>query len=192
MMLGLYKRRKQAASDLSIDNCLNAARVTAKTTRYCFLITNSGSAWPGARLVQPICDLDRFEFAVGTNPALRKVREITANPHVVLAFGNTAENANLIVYGTATVSTDPDMKHRYWMGRWRLFFPDGPDGDDYAVIRIHAEKMEILSFRRNVIPEPFGLRPVVLQKTRDGWEIQASKQVPDNLPAAASPGQQRG
>ena len=171
-LLSFYKKRKQAASDLSLSNCLEAARTTAANTKYCFLITAGQQGWANARLVEPICDLHEFVFFVGTNPALRKIKEIAANQKVTLAFGNARENANLIVYGSATVSTEPDIKQRYWKGTWRMFFPDGPNNDDYAVIRVEAEKMELLSFRRNVIPEPFGLRPIVLRKANGTWSIE--------------------
>ena len=180
-LLGFYKRRKQSNSDISVENCLHAARVTATKTKYCFLITSGKDSWPGARLVEPICDLEEFVFFVGTNPTLKKVKEIATCPNVVLAFGNAAENANLVVYGMATISTEPAMKRRYWKGAWRLFFPNGPNGDDYTVVTIRAEKMEVLSFRRNVIAEPFGLRPMVLQRTPGGWAIQTQQSVPTDV-----------
>lgn len=174
-LLSLFKRRKQASSDLSLENCLAAARITASRTKYCFLVTMGEHGGPSARLVEPICDLNEFSFFIGTNPALRKIKEISACPRVTLAFGNSAEKANLIIYGTATISTEPQIKRRYWKGTWRLFFPDGPNGSDYAVVNVHAEQMELLSFRRNVIPEPFGLRPVLLRRTSQGWTIQAQQ-----------------
>ena len=171
-LLSFYKKRKQATSDLSLNNCLDAARATAANTKYCFLITAGLNGWANARLVEPICDLHNFVFFVGTNPAFRKIKEISANPKVTLAFGNARENANLIIYGSATVSAEPAIKQRYWKGAWRMFFPNGPNGNDYAVIRVEVEKMELLSFRRNVIPEPFGLRPIVLRKVNETWSIE--------------------
>lgn len=172
-LIGYYKRHKQSSSDLSLDNCLLAARDTVTNTKYCFLITNGENSWASARLVEPICDLQQFIFFIGTNPALRKVREIVACPKVTLAFGSTAEHANVVIYGTASLSTEPEMKRRYWKGAWRLFFPKGACGDDYAVITVRAERLEVLSFRRNVIAEPFGLRPMILQRVASGWEVQA-------------------
>jgi general stress protein 26 len=182
VLLGVYKRRKQAQSDLSLSNCLNAARTTASKTKYCFLITH-GEKWPTARLVEPICDLERWIFFIGTNPSLRKIKEISQDARVTLAFGNAAENANLVVYGTAKVRTDLPTRCGRWKGTWRLFFPDGPRGDDYVVIEICAEQMEVVSFRRNVIPEPFGLRPVLLQRMDADWGIVAQQAVPADAAA---------
>jgi general stress protein 26 len=173
LLLDWYKRRKQRQSDLSLENCLRVVQATAAKTPYCFLITIGEQGWPSARLIEPICDFDDMVFYIGTNPTLRKITEINANPHVTLAFGNRTEQANLIVYGTATISIEPAIKRRYWKGSWRLFFPSGPNGTDYAVITVLADRIELMSFKRNVIAEPFGLRPVVLQRTVAGWQVQS-------------------
>lgn len=107
-LLNAYKKRKQAATDLSTEHCLRVARATLRRTRYCFLVTSGQGSWSSARLVEPICNLKDFAFCIGTNPSLRKVREIRANPKVTLAFGNAKENANLVVYGAATLVLDRD------------------------------------------------------------------------------------
>lgn len=172
LLLASYKRRKRSRADLGLENCLRAARSTARNTRYCFLISHGENAWPSARLVEPICDLKQFHFFIGIDPASRKAREIAACPEVTLAFGNAAENANLVVHGKAILHADSETKRRYWKGTWRLFFPEGPQGSGYAVVELRAEQMEVLSFRRNVIAEPFGLRPMVLRRTETGWRLE--------------------
>lgn len=172
VLLNYYKRRKQVSSDLTLEHCLEAARITVAHTRYCFLVTATEQGCPSARLVEPMVDLDDFTFFIGTHPQSRKVQEMRACSSVTLAFGNEAENANLVVYGKAVVSDEPSLKRRYWKDNWRLFFPAGPDSDDYCVVEVRAERMEVLSFRHNVIPEPFGLRPVVLERIEDNWYIQ--------------------
>lgn len=172
LLLNRYKQRKQASNNLTPEHCIEAARETAMHTRYCFLITTSGLEYPSVRLVEPIVDEDDLDFFIGTSPQSRKVKEIEAVPAVTLAFGNEAENANLIVHGRATVSHEPALKRQHWKSNWRLFFPGGPEGDDYCVISVRADTMELLSFRRNVIPEPFGLRPVVLEREGEAWRIR--------------------
>ena len=146
------------------------AQTTAERTPYCFLVTASPSPWPTARWVEPIVE-DDFHFYLGTHPESRKVAEITSNPAVTLAFGNEREHANLVVYGTAMVHHELSIRQRYWKNAWRMFFPQGPEGDDYCVIKVQTEKIELLSFSRNVIPEPFGLRPVVLEREGQGWKM---------------------
>ena len=172
LLLNRYKQRKQSQSTLTVEHCLEAARLTAEHTRYCFMITHSGQAHPSARLVEPIFDEEDFACYIGTHPQSRKVQEIGSQPSVTLAFGNQAENANLVVYGTAVVSHDLTERRQYWKGNWRMFFPTGPEGDDYCVVKVRAERMEVLSFRHNVIPEPFGLRPMILDREGDRWHIR--------------------
>lgn len=171
VVLNAYKRKKRASADLSLSHCLRVARRIALRTKYACLITTAPGSAPSARLVQPIVEADDFEFFIGTDPQSRKVAEIAAYPAVTLAFNQSDEDASLVVYGTATVHHEPEVRERYWKSTWRLFFPEGPLGDAYAVVRVRAERIELLSFQRNVIPEPFGLRPVVLERGGEGWHL---------------------
>jgi len=87
-ILETYKKRKQNSFNASIDHCLTSTRAILKKSKYCFLITNSERKWPSARMVQPVIDFETFEIWFGTNPSLRKVKEIEENPNVIIAFGN--------------------------------------------------------------------------------------------------------
>lgn len=170
-LLATYKRRKQASSRLHTDNALAAARAIVRKTKYAFLITASTSHWPSARLVEPLVDRQSFDIHIGSHPGSRKNAEIERHPHVTIAFGSDALQANLVVYGIARIVDDPASRRRYWKGVWRLFFPDGSQGSDYSVIAIEAVRMEVLSFSGNVIPEPFGLTPLVLERRGSDWVV---------------------
>lgn len=106
----------------------------------------------------------------GTNPTLLKVQEIENDPRVTVAIQDRRENASLVLYGTARIERDVALRRRWWLGTWRLLFPNGPAGDPYVVLQFEAERVELLNFRRDVIPEPFGLRPLVLVQ-REGWAL---------------------
>ena len=168
-LLATYKRRKQASSELHTDNALAAARTIVRKTKYAFLVTAGASPWPSARLVEPLVDRESFDIHIGSHPGSRKNTEIDHNPHVTVAFGSDALQANLVVHGIARIVDDATLKRRYWKGVWRLFFPDGSQGSDYSVIAIEALRIELLSFSGNVIPEPFGLTPLVLERSVSGW-----------------------
>jgi general stress protein 26 len=171
LLLRAYKIYKTRQVDLSLENSLAVARQIVRETPYCFLVSYGQAGWPSARLVEPIADLDSFILYFGTDPSLRKVTEVRENPHVTVAFGNDREQANLVMYGTATLITDPALKQRFWKGDWRLFFTKGPTSDDYVVIRVEAQRMELMSFRRNLITEPFGLRPIKLIRQNNAWQV---------------------
>ena len=171
-ILEYYKRSKQKSFNPSLNHCLNIARSMLKKSKYCFLITNSDRQWPSARMVQPIIDFDTFIIWFGTNPTLRKIKEIEKNPYVTLAFGDDREDANLIIYGKATILRDVQERRKHWIDSWLLFFPSGPRGDDFVSIRIEPSEMELMNFKRSIVPEPFGLKPIKIIKHTDSWKIQ--------------------
>ena len=171
-ILNAYKRRKQEAFDPSLDHCLDTTRAMLKKSKYCFLVSNSNIPWPSARMVEPIIDFDTFSIWLGTNPTLRKIREIEENPHVTLAFGSDQENANLIIYGKADIIRDVQERKKHWISSWYLFFPSGPKGDDFVSIRIEPSEMELMNFKKSIVPEPFGLKPIKLIRDNGKWQVQ--------------------
>ena len=140
-ILASYKKRKQNSLNVSVEYCLASARELLKKSKYCFLITNSERQWPSARMVQPVIDIETFDIWFGTNPSLRKVREIETNPNVSIAFGKDRDNANIIIYGTASIVRDIEKRKKHWIGSWLLFFPGGPKGDDFVSIRVEPTEI---------------------------------------------------
>ncbi|MCA9732966.1 MAG: pyridoxamine 5'-phosphate oxidase family protein [Deferribacteres bacterium] len=169
-LLNTYKTKIQKSFDPSVEHCLDSARTLLKKAKYCFLITHSERPWPSTRMVQPIIDFDAFEIWFGTNPKLRKIEEIKKDQNVTVAFGNETEDANLIIYGKAVIVEDMQARKQHWKGSWHLFFPGGPQGENFISIRVEPVEMELMHFKKNIVPEPFGLNPVKIIKTAEGWE----------------------
>jgi general stress protein 26 len=170
-LLAAYKRRIQRGLNTDLDHCLAGAEALARRARYAFLISHGAEGWPSARWVEPIVDFDSWEISIGTHPSLRKVHEVEANGQVTVAFGSLPDRANLVVYGEARIETDVDLRRRRWKGEWRMFFPGGPASDDYVLLQVKPKRMELMSFRSKIVPEPFGLKPVVLERRGNGWEV---------------------
>lgn len=171
LILTKYKQRVRKKFNGSLNYCLEVSRKIIKKSKYCFLITNGEKEWPSARMVQPIMEQDTFVLWLGTNPSLRKVKEIENNPYVTLAFGKEKENANLIIHGKATIENSVRDRVKHWIGSWLLFFPSGPKGDDFISIRIEPLEMELMSFKTYIVPEPFGLKPIKLKNNDGNWKI---------------------
>lgn len=171
IFLKYYKRRVQRNFNSSLRHSLDTARKMLKKSKYCFLISNSERNWPSARMLQPIIDLDTFVIWFGTNPRLRKIKEIKENPYVTIAFGKEGENANLIIYGKATVVDNVRERVKHWIGSWLLFFPSGPRGEDFVSIRVEPLEMELMNFKKFIVPEPFGLKPIKLENDNGVWKI---------------------
>jgi general stress protein 26 len=170
-ILDRYKHRIQKAYDPSLDHCLNTVRGMLKKSKYCYLITNSNTKWPSARMVQPIIDDDTLNIWLGTNPSLRKVKECDKNPNVTLVFGSERDHANLIIYGTATLVHDLEERKKHWIGSWIMFFPSGPKGNDFVSIKVEPLTIELMNFKKNIVAEPFGLKPVKLKNENGSWKI---------------------
>jgi general stress protein 26 len=169
-LLNKYKLRVQKKSNTSLDHCLKVAREMVNKSKYCFLITNSEGNWPSARMVQPIVELDTFVVWFGTNPKLRKIREIKKNPYVTIAFGKESDNANLIIYGKSSIENGVREKVKHWIDSWIMFF-SSPRGEDFVSIRVEPMEMEIINFKRYIVTEPFGLKPIRLKINKGIWEI---------------------
>jgi general stress protein 26 len=171
-LLDAYKVRKQRTAVVTRQHALAVSRAMLKRAKYCFLITHGSDGWSSTRLIQPIVD-EHEDLVVwfGTNPLLRKVREIETNPRVTVAVEQRAENASLVLYGTARIERDVAVRRRRWLSSWRMFFPGGPASEEYVAIRFEAARIELMNFKRNIIPEPFGLRPLVLIKRAGEWEL---------------------
>jgi len=171
-VLAVYKARKQRSAVLTREHGLAVARAMLGRAKYCFLITHGADGWSSARLVQPIVDeVAEFVLWFGTDPSLRKGREIEADPRVTVTIEDRRQDASLVLYGTASLERDPAVRRRRWIGTWRLFFPAGPTSNEYVAIRFEAERIELMNFARNVVPEPFGLRPLTLIRRRGQWVL---------------------
>ncbi len=171
-ILKIYKHRKQKSFNPSLDNCLKTVRGMLKKSKYCFLITNGDRQWPSARMVQPKIDFDTLEIWFGTSPTLRKIKEIEKNPNVTIAFGDDSEAANLIIHGKANIVSDVQERRKHWIGSWLLFFPNGPKGDDFVSIQVEPSEMELMNFKKNLVPEPFGLNPIKMIKRNGTWLVK--------------------
>lgn len=183
-LLSKYKQFKLNRIDLSPENSQTAIRALLKKARYLFVITQSSNetqsllptslTGSNARYIQPIVEWEGeiFRIWTGTSASSRKVREIENNPGVTLAVGNESAGANLIIHGYASLHDDIDLKLRYWEPEWRLFFPGGPRDKDYIVICVEPQRLELMDLKRNVTPEPFGLKPLQLVRNDSGWQPQ--------------------
>jgi general stress protein 26 len=73
--------------------------------------------------------------------------------------------------GTAQIESDIKMKRKYWREEWIGFISQGPDGDDYLLVRFIPSRIELMSFSSGVLPQPYGLRPAVAVRSEDLWVV---------------------
>ena len=69
----------------------------------------------------------------------RLVAELRADPSAVAAYRADEGYTFVSVSGRATIETDPELKKEYWLPELERWFPNGPDDEDVALIRLDAE-----------------------------------------------------
>lgn len=104
---------------------------------------------------------------MGTSASSRKVAELRADPRATLVYQDDDKSACVVLTGRVNVNDSVEERRRRFMPMWWAFFPDGPDSDDYVVLRFVPERLEVWDASRGITPEPFGLRSACLV-VRDG------------------------
>lgn len=137
---------------------------------YGFLITHAvGAGAPHARLVQHVDLTDEVVLRFGTSPRSRKVDELMTHPRCSYAVEERSRFAALVAEGTARVVDDVEDRRAVWDHGFEAFFPGGPEGDDFVVVELAADRIEVLDFSGGIAPAPYGLVPAVAVRTPEGW-----------------------
>lgn len=114
-----------------------------KDIRICMMTTEDtdGSLRSRPMATQTQGDFDgRLWFL--TNARSPKVAEIAGDHQVNLSYADPDGHAYVSVSGTARVLTDKAAVQAHWSEPARLWFPDGPDSDDIAVLEVDVHKAE--------------------------------------------------
>lgn len=156
---------------LTAEQLITVAKDVMLSTFYCMLITISESGTPNARLMQPYEPEEDFSIYMGTSPRSRKISELEGNNRITLAYHSPRENGYVSLTGNATLEFDPELRKKYWREDWRIFFPGGPDSDDYTLIRFKPQRIEVMNLARNICQQPYGLRPCILVKEQENWVV---------------------
>ena len=151
------------------DETLNIVTATLKAAEFCFLITAGENGQANARLMQPFDAETDLTIWMGLSPHSRKAREIKKNPHVTLAYQHVPEGAYVTLLGTATLVENPEKRQQYWRDSFFEFWPEGPTGDFYILLKFIPDKIEVMNMARQAAPQPYGLKAITLTRTANGW-----------------------
>ncbi len=162
---------------MTAEQLLDAARGLIKQTEYCFFVTQSGDGHPHARLMQPYDPEKDFTFYFGASPNSRKVRELHGQSKVSLAFFSAQETAYVTLLGTATTTDDPDLCRKYWRANWNDLFPGGPESSNYILIKFIPERIEMMNYAHQAMPQPYSLHPTILKREGEKWIVAAEVDV---------------
>jgi general stress protein 26 len=153
----------------SVDDLMKIIRQSIQSTQYAFLMTTDQTGLVNVRLMQPFPPEDDLTLWFGTSPRSRKTQDIRRDPRVTVAYHDAPGNAYITLQGQARIVDELEQRRTHWFTEWKLFWPDGPEGDDYALICFWPERIELMHFGENITPAPFGLVPAVLTRQGDEW-----------------------
>jgi general stress protein 26 len=139
---------------------------------YGILVTASDTGEPHARLVQHLAVRDDAAVWIGTSPRSRKAADIARNPRVTYTVEDRTRFAYAALSGTASLAADAETRQAYWQEDLRAFFPGGPDGGDFVVIRVSSARVELMDFAGAVHPDPYGLVPAVAERNGHAWRLE--------------------
>jgi general stress protein 26 len=152
----------------SVDRLLEIARTTVKKAAFAFLVTFGADGNLYARLMQPFPPDEQFVVWMGTSRVSRKVAQLQRDDRATLAYERVHEGAYVTLMGTATIVDDLALRRRYWLERWRGFWPAGPEDDDYILLRFTAFQLELKNDARGVSPQSHAQEMAILRKAVDG------------------------
>ncbi len=153
---------------MTVENWLEVARATMESVDYCMLITVSESVGANARAMQPFQPEEDLTIWFAASPRSRKVREIGVDDRVTVTYENDAQGAYVTLLGRAQIVNDLALRKRYWRRRFVNFWPDGPEGEDYLLIKFVPHRVELMSTEHEIMPDAL-TQPAVLRREGETW-----------------------
>ncbi len=148
------------------QTALAAAREVMAAAGICTLITLDASGHPQARVMDPFPPDDDFTVWMGTNRSTRKVKQIEADPRVTLSCFDPDGIGYVTLLGRAELVDSPEERARHFKPTWTDFYQDEHRGDDFVLIRLVPERLEMISISHGIASAPRGWKPYSLELRR--------------------------
>jgi general stress protein 26 len=120
----------------------------------CMLVTSSDEGLRGRpmsnnRNVE--YDGDSWFFAYRDG---KHVEDISADPHVALAYMQTERGTWVSIEGAANVVDELERKRELWQAELETWFPEGPEDERVVLIKVQAERVRLWSDGEERVLEP--------------------------------------
>lgn len=103
------------------------------STRAMFNLKNS-MQFP--KLVDFMAKYNDFTLFLTTNTSSTKIKQIMNNPKVSVYYCDTEIYHGLMCQGEIEIVKDKSIKDAIWFDEWNMYYPDGKDSEDYAILRL--------------------------------------------------------
>lgn len=124
-------------------NDLEKLRELVKDIDFCMLTTVDESGDLHSRPMSSNGDIDEDgDIWFFTNATSHKVSEITKLPKVNVSFADTDNQRYISVTGTAQIVRDRAKIDELWRPEFKIWFPEGKDDPEIALLRVALEKAE--------------------------------------------------
>ncbi|HLW89722.1 MAG TPA: pyridoxamine 5'-phosphate oxidase family protein [Roseiarcus sp.] len=151
---------------------LAGAAKTMASVRYCWLATLDEASGLNARPMGRVPNEpgeDDWTIRFITDGRSRKASDIRRAGEAALIFQRDSDDAYVALTGRAKLR-ERASEDRHWKDAYNVYFPTAHDLKSAAFIEVDVARMEL--WIRGVTPEPFGLRPTVLEREAGGaWRI---------------------
>jgi len=151
--------------DIDVGRLVAGAAKTMQSARYCWLATATET---GAPHVRPMGRLpvdpgeDEWTIRFVTDGRSRKAADLRRANEVTILFEHDPDLAYVTLIGKATLHDSASEVRERWKRAYDVYFPTDTDRANAVFLEIKTERMEL--WIRGVTPEPFGLRPTVLER----------------------------
>ena len=125
------------------DNDLQKLRGLVKDIDFCMLTTVDENGDLHSRPMSSNGDIDENgEIWFFTNASSLKVSEIAKLPKVNVSFADPDNQRYVSVTGTAQLVRDREKIKELWRPEFKMWFPEGKDDPEIALLRVNLEKAE--------------------------------------------------
>lgn len=125
------------------ENDLEKLRHLIKEIDFCMLTTVDENGDLHSRPMSSNGDIDTDgDVWFFTNASSHKVSEITKLPKVNVSFADPDNQRYVSVSGTAQLVRDRAKIDELWRPEFKIWFPEGKDDPEIALLRVRLEKAE--------------------------------------------------
>jgi general stress protein 26 len=171
---------------VDVNRLVAGAARTIASVPYCWLATWTAGGLPSMR---PMGRLPRgpgdddWTIRFVTDGRSRKASDIRRAPEVTLLFQRDADDAYVVLTGSAKVITEESEVRRLWKDAYAPFFPTETDRANAAFLEFKARRLEL--WIRGVTPEPFGLQATTIERDTSGaWRLVGDQSDADRSPSS--------
>lgn len=156
----------QPAGTPSRATVLTTARAIMVGARCATFTTLDDQGAPLSRIVDPFPPEDELTIWIGTNARTRKVAQIARDGRVTLTYFEPKAQHYVTIVGAATLVRDLAARTKRWKDDWKAFYPDGPGGDGYVLIRVEPVRVEVVAPSLGIDNDPVTWRPTTIDMRR--------------------------